>query len=408
MSDYRDDRRKDKLLDREQDREDRRLATEQNRQEQAEREERGRRARREAQKEADRKQAERKAARAALRGKLSGQGDTIAALVVMACAIVPAMYFQIRALGAVDDLPVGIAIALAVMLEAGAWVATVAGERAKRDGRPAGVFRAAMWAAAGVAAVVNFSHAPGGAGEQWLAYVLALASLGGVAIWELRGMGRHGGTAGRTRQQRRDDRARVRHEKARRRRFKTVWARYEDILAAHPHGTVDTETAWSEAWADVHGAGVAETAQVVAARLAAGTAIGEVLESAGVTPESAAVERLIAEIFGTGRGDDPAGGSAGARGSGPRGGGSGPRTVPQTSAQDRTALGGKGQRPLRRTAPKAVKELAPEDVDRVRDLAVALGSVDRLSARNIREALGCRTEYAVRLRDAVQAGRPGQ
>jgi hypothetical protein len=50
-----------------------------------------------------------------------------------------------------------------------------------------------------------------------------------------------------------------------------------------------------------------------------------------------------------------------------------------------------------------VKPLEASDLEAVRKLASALGGVHRLSARNVREAVGCRNEYALRLRDAVRA-----
>jgi hypothetical protein len=42
-------------------------------------------------------------------------------------------------------------------------------------------------------------------------------------------------------------------------------------------------------------------------------------------------------------------------------------------------------------------------LEAVRKLAAALGGTDRLSARNVRETVGCRNDYAIRLRDAVRA-----
>jgi hypothetical protein len=61
--------------------------------------------------------------------------------------------------------------------------------------------------------------------------------------------------------------------------------------------------------------------------------------------------------------------------------------------------------PRRRTANRvhSVKPLAEADLEAVRKLAEALGGPDRLSARNVRETVGCRNDYAIRLRDAVRA-----
>lgn len=315
-SNFYEERRADRAAERTQDREDKRLEREERRKDRAAAEEARRAAQQEAQEAADRDRAARQARRAELRRKAVSEGDTIAALVVMACSIVPAVYYQINALSAVPGLPGPIAVALAVMLEAGAWVATIAGERAKHEGRPVGRFRAAMWGCAGLAAVVNFAHAPV-TPFHWLAVVLAAASLGGVGFWELRGLGRHGGKAGRTREQRRQDRDRRAHER-KRRAMTTVWARYQEILTAHPFGTVDAEAAWRAAWYDVHGADLAVTADSTRTRLAAVAALDDVLDDAERTPERLAVDNLLADLFGTGRGDD--GPTAGGSGRPPFGG----------------------------------------------------------------------------------------
>lgn len=418
MSDFYEERRKDKAAEaearikgraaeREQDRADRLAEREQQRKDRAEAEERRRKDRAAAQRAAAQRKAERRARRAELCRKLGGEGDTVAALVVMACSIAPAFYFQVSALKAIPGLPLAIAVCLAVMLEAGAWVATVAGERAKREGRPAGRFRLAMWGCASVAAAINYSHAPASP-HNWLAYVLAVASLGGVFFWELRGLGRHGGKAGRTRAERREAAAQRRHRIARRARFRDVHKRYRQILTAHPYGTVDTERAWAEAWQDVKGAPLAATAETIGRRVEAARSVEAVLADAGVTPEAAAVELFLADVFGTSPGDDgPATGrpESGPQ-NGPRGtGGGGVATAPAKPSQGRTALGRKGKQGTGRTAPKTPdKAPTAADLDRVRKLAEALGGADKLSARKVREVLGGGAQaYAVRVRDAVRA-----
>ncbi|WP_077192470.1 DUF2637 domain-containing protein [Streptomyces lydicus] len=409
---YYEERRADRASEREQDRLDRRQLADEKRKERAEREERARRAKQEARQDASKRKAERKAARTAVVGKATAEGDTIAALVVMACSIAPALYFQITALAAVPGLPGAIAVALAVMLEAGAWVATVAGERAKREGRPVGRFRAAMWGSAAVAGVINFTHAPA-TSHNWLAYVLAAASLGGVFYWELRGFGRHGGRAGRTQHERREARARAWHDRKRRIRFHKVWRRYTDILAAHPYGSLDREKAWAEAWFDVKGAPLAATAEVLARRVAAVKSVEGVLAEAGVTPEAAAIEMLLADLFPSAPGDDgPTGGTPeGGPETGPRGGaGGGSRTAPAKAPQGRKTLGRKGKQASSRTSSKTPdKPLSTADLDKVRKLADILGGADKLSARNVREAIGgAAQDYAIRLRDAVQAEHRGR
>jgi hypothetical protein len=301
MASFYEERRADRAAGRAEDREDRRAEREERRRDREAAERARRDAQNQARERAELNRARRRERRTQVRRRLAGEGDTLAALAVMACSIVPAVYYQVTALAAVPGLPTPIALALAVMLEAGAWVATIAGERARREARPVGRFRAAMWGCAALAAGVNFAHAPA-TPFHWLAVVLAAASFGGVGFWELRGMGRHGHAA-RTREQRAAERARRAHERGRR-AMGEVWKRYEQILTAHPFGALDTETAWQNAWLDVHGAEVAVTAEVLRTRLAAADAIGGVLAAADRTPERVAVDLLLRDLFGTRPDDD--------------------------------------------------------------------------------------------------------
>lgn len=410
MSNFYDERRKDRSATRAEDRADRREEREERRRDQAEAEERRRKDRAAKQREAEKRKAERRARRAELFRKLGGEGDTVAALIVMGCSIAPAVYFQITALAAVPGLPGAIAVCLAVMLEAGAWVATVAGERAKREGRPVGRFRAAMWGCATVAATINYTHAPSSP-HNWLAYVLAAASLGGVFFWELRGFGRHGGKAGRTRAERREAAAQRRHRIMRRLRFRDVHKRYRQIITAHPYGTVDRERAWADAWQDTKGAPLSLDAASIGRRVEALRSVEAVLADAEMTPEAAAVELLLAEFFPPAPGDDgPTGGAPeGGPENGPRvGGGGGVGTAPARPSQGRTALGRKGKQGTGRTAAKVPdKPLAEADLDAVRTLARTLGGADKLSVRKIRTeaGVGGADAYLVRLRDVVQAER---
>ncbi|MER0450167.1 hypothetical protein ABR738_37455 [Streptomyces sp. Edi4] len=63
--------------------------------------------------------------------------------------------------------------------------------------------------------------------------------------------------------------------------------------------------------------------------------------------------------------------------------------------EDPESLAGKGLGDIERPLEEA-------DLDMVRTLAMELGDADLLSSKNVRERVGCRTEYAVRLRDAVK------
>lgn len=410
-SSFYEERRKDEEARRRQDRLDREAEAEWKRREKAEAEEQRRRERREAQREAERRKAARKAARATLRGKVMANLDTALALVAMSCSTGPAFYFQLVAmLGA--GTPWLIAVALAVMLESGAWVATITGEKAKKEGRPTGMHRIAMWGCASIAAAINAAKAPALFPDaSWMVAVLALSSYGGVAFWELRGIGRHkSGKSARTRAQRQAERARRKHARKRRTTFPQVWARYEALLAAHPLGTLDDESAWRDAWFDVHGADVAVTAEVLAHRIDADNKLRAVLEKAERTRESLALDRALAEILRTGGGEDgPAGGATAGADGGPRGGGSGAsggRAVRTTERPVKrlTTLGRKGKKASGRKAPKTPdRPLDPADVEKVRKLAEILGGPENLSARKVREAIGGGSQdYAVRLRNAVQ------
>lgn len=398
MSSFYEERRRDRAAEREQDRLDRREQAERDRQARAEREELARRDREDKRRAAEARRAARKRARRELGARLVAEGDTVTALIVMACSIIPAVYFQLKALGGAD-LPRGIAVALAVMLESGTWVATFTGERAKRHGRPTLVFRTAMWGCAGLAAAVNYSHAPGPAGG-WLAWVLAAASMGGVFFWELRGLSRReGGRAGRTLAERRADRARARHLRQRR-RFPEVWKRYRDILAAYPHGAVAPEDAWRDAWRDVHGADLSITAPVVRTRLAADAALGNVLAEAERTPESVAVDLLLDDLFGPTPGDDgPSGSGPGTTpGNGPRSGGGGGR---ETAVKTRGNRLSPGRETLSITADTArldtVRAMVREAAERGADLT------REPSLRSTAKRLGCRPGTARHLLDAVLA-----
>jgi len=198
---------------------------------------------------------------------------------------------------------------------------------------------------------------------------------------------------------------------------------YLKILASVPAGSMDRDEAWQEAgaavrfpdvhdrmlslialpgapsrpeafaasWRDLYGGPLGITANVLDRRLKAEADLASVLEAAEVTPERVAVEHLLADLFPTRTGGDD--GPAGAV----------TEKGPQGPSKTPGALGGKGKRPVRQQpAEEAVKPLDAAHIEQVEKLAEALGGTDRLSVRKIREAVGCRTEYAIRLRNAVQ------
>ncbi|MBC3844719.1 hypothetical protein GXW82_44500 [Streptacidiphilus sp. 4-A2] len=266
MSDTRyttEQRRFDRIADAEQLRKDRANVAEQRRKDRADAAEQRRKdadaaqvrqqrekaaARREATR-AKEERAERWSKRAgSARAWLMAEADTAFALLVMACAIVPAVTYQWRSLHG-HGVGSAIAAALAAMLEASAWVATVGASRAGRDGRPVLPYRIAMWVSASIAATINYI---GGVSSHGVAVglVLAVASLAGIGIWELRSLGRHG-TSTRTRAQRAEDRARARHARKRRRAHKDVLRVAERIWSAAPYGSMTPDEAWAVAW-EIH------------------------------------------------------------------------------------------------------------------------------------------------------------
>ncbi|MDT0270560.1 hypothetical protein RM844_30235 [Streptomyces sp. DSM 44915] len=312
---------------------------------------------------------------------------------VMVASVVPAIFSQVSALSHAG-VWVLLAVLLASMLEGGAWALTFMGKQAEDAGRPTARYRIAAWGAAAVAAGIQVWHwiaiAP-----LWVAVTFGLSSLFALYLWDLKTHGSHG----LTKEQRQERKERARQEGERRRRFPEVWSRYEDILAARPHGAVDPEKVWAEAWFDAHGAELSQTEETISRRLDAVTAVEQVLAEAERTPESVAVDRFLSELFSPqGKGDPGEGGTPLRAPSG------GP---PKGSPEGATPLGGKGKRASRAASESgSAKAPTKADLEKVRRLADALGDARKLSLRNVREVIGGgRNEYAVRVRDAVKKER---
>ncbi|MFB8314716.1 hypothetical protein ACFC5T_40360 [Streptomyces sp. NPDC055961] len=166
-----------------------------------------------------------------------------------------------------------------------------------------------------------------------------------------------------------------------------VWDRYTMLVTAAPASAKPTEL-WPAAWRSVYALPVGQTPETLRAELAARAAVDEVLAEADYTSEKAAVEDLLADLFG-GDDDNPSGTRKGSRG--------GPGGSP-------TTLGRKGNQASGRSSGKTPnKPLEESDLQTVRDLAHELGGADKLSAGNVRKAIGGGSnEYACRLRDAVK------
>jgi hypothetical protein len=401
LADFYNQKRQNKAADREQDRLDRQAEREQNRVDAQARLDLRAKQRRDELAEAKRRKTERAKKwadrRAAVTGWLDTDADTAMVLPIMAVGMVAAITFQVDALtdAGFGRIFGGLPLMVALVLELGAAAATVMTVRAAKDGRPAGPFRVAMWTCALIAAGINAAHGwtmeIDGERAYWPAAVLFIVSLAGTGYWEMRSIGRHG-TSRRTKEERAEEKARAKHAKKRKKTYPDVAARAQEIVLAHPFEKVAAEQAWADAWMDIKGAPLGMYAEVYENRGKAQAATTKARAIADEAAMAAGLDTFLDSLLGGGsKGDDDPGASP-AKG--------GPKRPPQTPA----ALGGKGKRPnpsSPETAP--VKPLDEADLEKVRKLAEALGGVDRLSTRNIREAVGCRTEYAGRLRDAVKA-----
>lgn len=293
-------------------------------------------------------------------------------------------------------------------LEGAAWVMAAGVAYADEKKLPMWVrwlLRVLSMAAAGYAANVNYQYGQSLAGNgltevqaQAVAIGLSSVTLGGPLFFEVRQWVITLSASAVSPKQKAEEKARRKHDRKRRRTFKAVAQRQKELILAAPYNTLKSETAFERAWWDVHGAPVGVTADVIEARLLAEFDVAEAVANAEHSPEQVAVEMLLQDLFGPPGGDG--GGSTATSTDGPDGG---PRGG---GAKGRTALGGKGKRASRgEAATEPQKPLDEADLKKVRKLADALGGTERLSARNVREAVGCRNEYAVRLRDAVREER---
>ncbi|KAB1979471.1 hypothetical protein [Streptomyces triticiradicis] len=366
---------------------------------------------------------ERKARRREQRDE-NGTTFKILVNVVMALGLLAALPAQISyflGLHRKDDRNPGPAWTLGPIpffLELLAWVGVMGTRWAHRKGLPRWPFWLMTAALASVAGYINLAH---GITEYGTVAGIALAatSVIGPLLAEVRQfLETKAAEDGRDLKQRAKDRRAAREaEKAARERstveraederrkklFKDEFAEFERIMAAHPTGGISREDAWLQAWDTMHGLPLSVTAESLASKEAAREAIETVWQDYGRSPESVAVDLWLADVFGSNRGDDgPAGTPTEGPSGGPAGGGSRARSAKRSEA--RTTLAGKGKQPPRRPVdPDTERPLEEADLKTVRTLAEALGGKDRLSARNVREAVGCRTKYAIRLRDAVTA-----
>ncbi|MEV7466143.1 hypothetical protein AB0O20_06460 [Streptomyces kronopolitis] len=346
-------------------------------------------------------------------------------LVLGLLAALPAQlsyFLKLHRKGDASGNPAWLMTPVPFFLELLAWVGVLGTQWAHRKGLPRWPFWILTASLASVAGYINLTH---GATEYGTVAGVALAatSVIGPVLAEVRqALESKAAVDNRSREQRAKEKeaakraaaeareAAKRHkleDERRKAKWGEVFAEYERIVAAHPIGAITRNEAWKAAWDNLHMLPVGVTVGTLAAREVAREAIDRLMADADRSRESVAVDLFLADVF------DPfpedGGTAGGARDKGPQGGprgtgGGSKLTPPGGPAKAPTALGRKGKQVSGRTAPKTPeKPLAEADLDKVRKLADILGGVDKLSARNVREAVGgCAQDYAVRLRDHVQ------
>ncbi|MEU2566604.1 hypothetical protein [Streptomyces althioticus] len=394
MSSWSEQRRLDKAADREQDREDRRLAIEARLEVERLRAEEARKnaetaakLKRQRAAEKVKAQALRKQQRTAARKRALAAVTAhmpVAGIPVVAASMAMAWGGQYEAATAAGFGMYSFGVPL--MLEGLTLTLATLTSAAMSAKKPHASLMTWTWASAFVAAGLNgYGHViEGGPGAVLKAVVFAVASLVGVFLW-WRVATAH--TATRTRAQRAEDRRRAKHSKARQKRFKEVAERANDIMLAHPYGTVTEEDAWRTAWMDVHAMDVARTAAVTR-KFQAAEAVAESLSAVTLRRQfTDGVDGWLSEVL-----DEGDGGSAGAVPKKPSGG-------PSEGAK---TLGGIGKRALSRKPRKdAVEPLAEDDLKAARKLADAVPA-EQFSTPAIAKLLGRSKVYAKRVRDAVQ------
>jgi cation transport ATPase len=368
-------------------------------------------------------QAERKARR---REQRDENGTTFKTLVnaVMALGLLAALPAQISYFlglhrkGDTTTDPAWTLAPIPFFLELLAWVGVMGTRWAHRKGLPRWPFWILTATLGSIAGYINLAHGRTEYGPV-AGWALAATSVIGPLLAEVRQfLESKAAEDGRDLKQRARDRRAAREQakaeekrkaveksedERRRKLFPDVFAEFERVMAAYPTGGISREAAWERAWDTMHALPLAVTAGSMAAREVARTAVETLLADAGRSPESVAVDLFLADTFNSNRGDDgPSGAPAEGRSNGPTGGGS--RTRSRKAPEGPEPLGRKGKQPSGRTSAKTPERpLDPAHIEKVRKLAEALGDVDRLSARKVREVIGGgSTEYAVRLRNHVK------
>lgn len=303
-------------------------------------------------------------------------------------------------------------------LELLAWVGVMGTRWAHRKGLPRWPFWLLTASLASIAGWINYAHGITEFGPV-AGYALAATSIIGPLLAEVRQfLETKAAEDGRDLKQRARDRRAAREEakadaarrevektedEKRRRLFPSEFEEFERIMAAYPTGGISRTVAWERAWDTMHALPLAVTAGSMAVREVARAAIDSLLQDADRSPESVAVDLFLTQAFNPNGGDD---GATGAPTEGPSGGpvGGGSRARSRKAPEGPEALGRKGKQRSGRTSTKTPERpLDPAHIEKVRKLAEALGDVDRLSARKVREVIGGGSnEYAIRLRNHVK------
>lgn len=324
-------------------------------------------------------------------------------------------FLELRPEGQPDAGPALYLLPVPFFLELLAWTSVKGTQWAARKGFARWPFWILTLVLAGFAGWINFTKGTAMFGDV-AGWALASTSVFGPVLVEVSEFV-EARTAGdnRTAAERRAEKAAVKvREAADRQRVEKIarqdaeraewfpleFAEYRRIMIANPLEAVDRDEAWNRAWDTRHRLPVGETAGTYASKVRAQALLSSVLADGDWTAESVAVDRLLDDLFG---GDE---GPSGAELSKPPKGGTGGSgsAAPGAPRESRTPLGRKGKQASGRTTPKTPeKPLDPADVAKVRKLAEAFGGPDKLSARNVREALGGGSnEYILRVRDAVK------
>lgn len=295
---------------------------------------------------------------------------------------------------------------LPLVLELAAWVSVAGTSWARRKGLPLLPFWLLTGALSSFAAAVNYGHGS----EQYgliAGAALAAASLGGPGMWELReALDARAAVDGRSREQRTADKvaaakekaaalAKAEHDARRAKEFAAVWKRFEQIVIAHPLGSLDEETAWRQAWWDVNRAPLGMTATTYALRVRADRALESVMQEE--RPVYKDLDNWLGDVLRTAAEDGEEGGGALAPTASPK--------PPKAPSEAVKTQGGKGLRALSGGRKERVqKPLSNEHLEAVRQFAALIAeSGQTISTRMVRDVIGGgESDYISRLTRAIK------